>query len=125
MDDRTKEKMIENIITIIQSETIVSAIGTATVISIALSVFLYNGYYSKIWRACAVIVGFCLSFLILISGVGETNTELMCMGLIITFLCSSIGFVIGVFIYRREEVRSLKKNGVSCHLNSCEIQRKK
>ena len=71
---------IENIITIIQSETIVSAIGTATVISIALSVFLYNGYYSKIWRACAVIVGFCLSFLILISGIGETNTELMCTG---------------------------------------------
>lgn len=117
--------MIENIITIIQSETIVSAIGTATVISIALSVFLYNGYYSKIWRACAVIVGFCLSFLILISGIGETNTELMCTGLIITFLCSLMGFVIGVFIYRREEAISLKKNGVSFYLNSCEIQRKK
>jgi len=36
-----------------------------------------------------------------------------------------MGFVIGVFIYNREEVRSLKRNGVSCHFNSCEIQIKK
>ncbi len=120
--------MIEDILIILNSPTIISALGSATVISMALSSFLYNGYYSKIWRALAVIGGFSISMLILFSGlekIGQVDFSLMTTAIVITFLTTSMGFFLGVFIYRREDKRSEKKNGVSCYFNSCEIQIKK
>ena len=108
--------MTQEIIKILGSSTIISAIGTSTVISMALSVFLYNGYYSKIWRAGAVLGGFSLSFLILLSGIKEADISLMTTALFITFLCSLFGFWLGVFIYRREQCRAKDRHGMSCHL---------
>ena len=111
--------MIQEIIKILGSSTIISAIGTSTVISMALSAFLYDGYYSKIWRAGAVLGGFSLSFLILLSGIKEADISLMTTALVITFLCSLFGFILGVFIYRREDKKATQRNGQNCHLSEC------
>jgi len=111
--------MTQEIITILGSSTIISAIGTSTVISMALSAFLYNGHYSKIRRAIVVLGGFSLSFLILLSGIRETDISLITTALVITFLCSLFGFVLGVFIYRREDKKATQRNGQNCHLSDC------
>ena len=105
---------------ILQSQTLISSFATATIISMSLSAVLYNGYYSKIWRALAVIAGFSISVLILISGMetmGMVNLSLMITILTLSFIASAFGFWLGVFIYRREEKLAHKKHGTSCHLD--------
>jgi hypothetical protein len=111
--------MIEDIQTILQSTTMVSSMATATIISMALSAFLYNGYYSKIWRAGAVILGFVLSVSMLLSGLGETvDLSLMITALMFAFASSMLGFILGVFIYKRAIKIAELKHGISCHLNN-------
>jgi len=105
---------------ILQSQTLISSFATATIISMALSAVLYNGYYSKIWRALAVIAGFSISVLILISGMETLGMEdfyLIMKIIILSFIVSAFGFWLGVFIYRREEKLANKKHGINCHLD--------
>lgn len=111
--------ILQDIQTILTSTTMVSSMGTATIIAMALSAFLYNGYYSKIWRAGAVIIGFVISVAMLLSGLGETvDLSLIITALAFAFISSMLGFVIGVFIYRRAIRMAEIKHGISCHFNN-------
>lgn len=116
--------MLSEIQIILQSPTMISSCATATVISMALSVFLYNGYYNKIWRAIAVMAGLVLSITVLIKGlddVGLINFELMMCALMFSLFSCIFGFWLGVFIYNREVKRAQKKYKTSCHINDCEV----
>lgn len=104
---------------IFESQNIVSAFATSAVISMALSAYLYNGYYSKIWRAAAVLIGFILSVLILIKGTNmdEFNLSVMFYSLVISFLFSMLGFFMGVFIYKRALKNCEKKHNIECNFH--------
>lgn len=104
---------------IIQSPTIISALGTATVIAMGLSGFLYNGFFNRVWRAIAVMIGFAIPLMLLALGLestGAMDASIACWSIILCLCCSTGGFYYGVWIYRREHEKVKKRGCKNCNL---------